>query len=255
MMPTALVIQARLASSRLPGKVLKPLAGTPMLFWQAARLCRARRIDTVVFAISEAASDDLLQKECEERGFLVARGPSDDLVGRVAAARRLAEAGRVVRVWGDSPFGCPDILDAALAEMDARKALFVATSRLGERGLTYGLDFEVYDGDVLDMLDRTLTDPVEREFPIEGAVRLLSRESIHLFAPAGVMTGAMLCVDYPEDLEAANRLAEALLEQPDPHAHSALISVLRSRPDLANRFAKAPRNVEYNAARILKAVE
>src|SRR5689334_18394344 len=109
------ILQARTSSSRLPGKVLLPLAGQPMILRQIERVRRARRIDRLVVATSEDPSDDELAHALERAGVDVHRGPLADVLARFTGA--LAAFGptdHVVRLTGDCPLADPAVIDATI---------------------------------------------------------------------------------------------------------------------------------------------
>ncbi len=108
------VVQARMTSARLPGKVLAPLAGRPARTWLLERLERAEGLDALMVATSTDASDDAIAAYCEARGTDCVRGPLHDVAARVLAAAHAAELDALVRVSGDSP-----LLDQALVDRGA----------------------------------------------------------------------------------------------------------------------------------------
>ncbi|MFM8375015.1 MAG: cytidylyltransferase domain-containing protein, partial [Phenylobacterium sp.] len=98
------ILQARMSSSRLPGKVLKPLLGQPMILRQVERLRRCRELDRIVVATSLDPSDDILAETLAEAGLETVRGPLDDVLGRfVLAADQLGLEGDIVRLTADCP--------------------------------------------------------------------------------------------------------------------------------------------------------
>ena len=114
-MKVGAVVQARMTSSRLPGKVLKPLAGRPALTWLLERLERADELDALVVATSTHPSDDAIADYCAARGTACARGELEDVAARMIAAARGAGLDAFARVNGDSP-----LLDQRLVDQGAR---------------------------------------------------------------------------------------------------------------------------------------
>ena len=105
------VIQARMGSTRLPGKTLKDLDGVPVLQHVVTR-CRAALIpDEVVVATSVGAIDDVIEEFCKKQGFPCFRGSEPDVLNRMCDAARAHRADIVVRVTADCPLLSPDILD------------------------------------------------------------------------------------------------------------------------------------------------
>jgi spore coat polysaccharide biosynthesis protein SpsF len=157
------ILQARMTSSRLPGKVMAPVLGEPMIGRQAERLRRSKRIDALVVATSTDPSDDPLAAYCESIGLSVFRGPLDDVLERYRAA--LAphpEATAVVRLTADCPLTDPDLIDQVIDHHHAVGADYTSNT-LGTRTYPHGLDAEVIKPDALvDAAERAM-DPYERE--------------------------------------------------------------------------------------------
>ena len=105
------ILQARMSSSRLPGKVLMPLAGAPMMVRQIERIARSRRIDRIVVATSANPGDDVIEKTARREGIDVHRGPLDDVLARFLGAVAAYPAETVVRLTADCPFADPDVIE------------------------------------------------------------------------------------------------------------------------------------------------
>src|ERR1044072_4684172 len=97
------VIQARLSSTRLPGKVLRPLGGKTVLSWVIRAAARTHNVDTVILATSTAPEDDALAEEALRCGAAVIRGPLDDVLARYLLAVREHPCDAVVRLTADHP--------------------------------------------------------------------------------------------------------------------------------------------------------
>lgn len=157
------VVQARMTSTRLPGKVLMDLAGKPMLAQQLRRLKAARMLDEIVLATTENATDDPLVDLARTEGVAVCRGSEHDVLGRFVAAARAAKADVVVRVTGDCPLVDPEVTDRVVRELlDHRDACDYASNVL-RRTYPHGLDVEAFFADALYRMDRLGTSPAARE--------------------------------------------------------------------------------------------
>lgn len=108
------IIQSRFLSVRLPGKVLRPLAGRPMLARLLDRLKVAKRVDEIMVATSTATDDDSIARLCADIGVQCFRGPLDDVAERLAQAAESLESGAFVRINGDSPLISPAVVDAVI---------------------------------------------------------------------------------------------------------------------------------------------
>ena len=115
------VIQARMGSRRLPGKVLRPIAGKPLLWHIVHRLKACRLLEDIAVATSMNAADEAIVEWCNAEGVTVVRGPEEDVLARYASAAEKLDADIIVRVSSDAPFidaGFVDHLVATLIEQD-----------------------------------------------------------------------------------------------------------------------------------------
>ena len=123
------IVQARMSSERLPGKVLMPLAGRPALEWLLERLDHAHNLDTVIVATSEDPSDDPVAEFCAARGVTCHRGALDDVAGRLLDAAHAAGLDAFVRVSGDSPLLDQELVDLGVELMRAERPDLVTNVR------------------------------------------------------------------------------------------------------------------------------
>lgn len=246
-MKTLGVVQSRISSSRLPGKALMTLGGEPMALRVMRRLSAARGVDAVGLATSEEACDDVLADRARKAGFSISRGPVDDIVLRLRRAAEESGADILVRAWGDCAFLVADAAEAVLGLVAAGAPLASTNAPGAPKGWPAGFGIEAYALETLRALDDALGPggPL-REFPIEAALRR-GLTPAHAAAPDHDLS-VYLCVDYPEDLDAARRLAEEELAAGGPFLRSAkLFPFLSARRPITDAFSHAPRNVEYEA--------
>jgi spore coat polysaccharide biosynthesis protein SpsF len=155
------IIQARMESTRLPGKVLEDLEGETVLARVVNRLRRARLIDELLVATTDRLADDAIVAECRSCSVPVCRGDQDDVLDRYFRAAQLAKAEIVVRITSDCPLIDPEITDETIA------AFLEACPDYASNGLvrTYprGLDTEVMSVDALARAWREARKPYERE--------------------------------------------------------------------------------------------
>ncbi len=159
------IIQARMAASRLPGKVLKELGDKPMLAWMVVRARRAKFIDEVVVATTTDPEDDVVAFFCEEQGYPFYRGSMHDVLDRYYQAARLFEAKVIVRLTADCPLIDPGMLDSNIQTfLDADPPLDFAANRLPmERTVPIGLDTEICTFSALETAWREAKEPHHRE--------------------------------------------------------------------------------------------
>lgn len=110
-------IQARLGSSRLPGKVLKEINGKPMLYWQVERIKKSLLIDELVIATTTSKLDDKIEEFCKEFNIKCYRGSENDVLDRIASMLTFHEADLHVEFFGDSPLVEAEIVDQYIGLM------------------------------------------------------------------------------------------------------------------------------------------
>lgn len=158
----AIVVQARMSSRRLPGKVLAPLAGAPAIVRMLERVARVAGAQFHVVATSDEPSDDPLADACGARGIPIARGPLDDVLARVLAA---VPSGydTVVRLTGDCPLVDPRLVDRHIDRFLREQPWAQYVTNAVVRTQPDGLDVEVVARDLLARADREARTPFDRE--------------------------------------------------------------------------------------------
>jgi spore coat polysaccharide biosynthesis protein SpsF (cytidylyltransferase family) len=236
-------IQARLGSSRLPEKVLKPLAGKPMLECIANQISASVSVRKIVLTTSDSVQDDRLAEFAERKGYSVFRGPVDDIVSRLHGSLQVSGGDGLIRVWGDCPFVCPDVIDSMVEKMVKDELSFIHNSDVSKRSFPPGLDIEIYRKDLLEKMNLEVKDLKLREFPVEY-VKAQKNINYCLFSSPDDFSHTHLTVDYPEDLSAAEELYFELQKQRLPFTYPRLLSVLKTTK-IAEKFSHASRNIEY----------
>ena len=150
-MTTLGIVQARSSSTRLPGKVLLPIEGIPMVVYQLERLKRCKSLDRLVLATSSDSSDDALSSVVERAGFTVYRGELQDVLRRFSDCARHYGAEVVVRLTGDCPFSDPALVDE-LVEAYIDEGWDYLAKCVDEKMLTVpdGFDAEVFRAPLLE---------------------------------------------------------------------------------------------------------
>lgn len=203
------ILQARMSSTRLPGKVLAPVLGEPMIARQIERLRRSRRIDALVVATSTDPSDDPLAAWCAAAGVEVFRGDLHDVLGRFCALLEARpDATTVLRLTADCPLADWAVIDALVERHVAERADY--TNNVTVRTFPHGLDAEVVARDVLLAAGREAADPFEREHVTPFVYRRPAGFRLALLTRAPSLADLRWTVDLPEDLAFVRRVYEAL---------------------------------------------
>ncbi|HEX9018312.1 MAG TPA: glycosyltransferase family protein [Anaerolineaceae bacterium] len=164
-MRTIAIIQARMSSSRLPGKVLLDIAGKPMLVRVVERARRAQTVDEVLIATTTDPADNPIEDLCRAEGYAIYRGSMFDVLDRFYQAARQAAADVIVRITADCPLIDPAVIDQTVGAFFSEGADF-ACNRLPppwKRTFPIGLDTEVCNFSGLERAWQEAQQPFERE--------------------------------------------------------------------------------------------
>ncbi len=160
-MKVVAVIQARMGSTRLPGKVLKDLSGKTVLARVVERVRRAKLINEVMVATTDLAADDAIVAECRKIPVMVSRGDQEDVLDRYFRAAQLGKADVVVRITSDCPLIDPQVTDKTIAAFLEAQPDYA--SNVMDRKYPRGLDTEVVSVGALERAWRLARKPYERE--------------------------------------------------------------------------------------------
>src|SRR5438309_10990047 len=166
---TVAIVQARMGSSRLPGKVIMKIGGRPLLVYLVERISRARTLDAIVVATTTNPRDNIIIEECERRGIPNFRGSEDDVLSRYVSAARACEAEIIVRVTADNPFTDPDSIDYVVDAIISNGAQYGI-----EKNLPVGTTGEALTWNALAFIDSAADSPQWREH-----VTLYAKENPH----------------------------------------------------------------------------
>lgn len=205
------IIQARMSSSRLPGKVLKEISGKPMLQHVVERVRRSQIVDEVLVATTVEASDDPLADYCQQNGIAVFRGPLQDVLDRFYQAAKSCGADVVVRITADCPVIDPQLIDDLVRQFLAAKVDFAANRLPPPWKRTYpiGLDTEVCTFSALERAWKEADQPYQREHVMPYLYEQDGRFEILVTNYASDLGSQRWTVDAPEDLEFIQRVFAA----------------------------------------------
>jgi len=218
----AVIVQARFNSARLPGKVLRPMAGRPMLAHLFDRVRRAQEPDAFWLATSTASTDDPVAALAASLGIACHRGPLDDVLSRFIGAAEASHAGAVVRVNGDSPLLDPALIDRAIAIYRAGQADLV--TNVFPRSFPKGQSVEVIGTETLARIDQR-ADGEDREHVTLHAYRHPADFAISNFAAAHPASDLQLAVDTTEDFAFVESLLRRVAGFPRGGAVDELITL------------------------------
>jgi len=225
-------IEARMRSSRLPGKVVKPILGRPMLALLIERLQRVPEIDAVVVATTVHENDAAIEQVARGAGAECFRGSEEDVLDRVLQAARTAEADLIVEVTGDCPLLDPKTVGRVIRAFLSGRVDYC--SNVIQRTYPRGMDIQVFPVAVLARVAELTQDPAYREH-----VSLYIYEHPEQFRLRNVESGLdpalrdyRLTVDTPEDFVLVQAVYEELYPSNPAFGLREILELFERRPDL-----------------------
>jgi spore coat polysaccharide biosynthesis protein SpsF len=203
------VVAARTGSTRLSGKVLRPLGGKPMILFLLERIRHSRASDAVLLATTQLSADDELAEIVAAAGFPVFRGADNDVVHRYVHAAEAHGLDCVVRVTGDCPFVDAESLDYCLARADAQTPFDLASTK---GHFPVGIDYEIYSASTMKTLHESGDlEAEEREHLTLFMYRNEARfRLVHLEPRPEWRTNSTFTVDTLEDYRRARGIVDRL---------------------------------------------
>lgn len=240
------ILQARTSSSRLPGKVLKPILGVPMLLRQIERIRRSRRIENMVLATSTDPSDDSIAKLSDENGVECFRGSLNDVLDRFYQAAKLSMPEHVVRLTGDCPLADPEIIDQVIAFYLSGN--FDYASNTVPPSFPDGLDVEIFRYRCLEEAWKEARLPSQREHVTPFIHQHAKRFKLGNFASKWDLSSLRWTVDESLDLELVRKIYEEIYPQKPDFGTQDILSLLDRNPVLKTINTVYKRNEGYEAS-------
>jgi spore coat polysaccharide biosynthesis protein SpsF len=231
-MRTVCTIEARMTSSRLPGKVLLEAAGKPLLEHMIERLRQVRGLDAIVIATTEEASSDPIAELADRLDVGCFRGSEEDVLARVLGAAQADGAELIVEATGDCPLIDPRVIERVLDRFLEGDVDYC--SNTVERTYPRGMDVQVFPTAVLAEVAGLTDDPADREH-----VSLYIYEHPDRFRLRSVVSerpetaDVRLTVDTPEDYALIREIFEVLYPRDPEFGLDAILALLDQRPELA----------------------
>jgi spore coat polysaccharide biosynthesis protein SpsF (cytidylyltransferase family) len=226
-MRTVAVIQARMGSTRVPGKILDDIAGRPLVFWTIDAVGAVPAVDELVVATTDQPADDPFAERLTAAGVRVHRGSTHDVLRRVVDAVRPLGPDVVLRQTGDNPFPDPDVMEAQIERLVEGGFDYV-----GINGLPLGIGGEAVRMAALETADREATEPAEREHVLPYLYARPERFRIGALADPPSWEHPRYTVDTDEDMAFARAIAARL-----PAGRAArladLEAIVGAEPDIA----------------------
>jgi len=226
-------IEARMSSSRLPGKIMKDILGKPLLERLVERIRRAELVDEVVVATTVNPQDDLVESWAKKAGISIYRGSEEDVLLRVLEAAKAFNGEIIIELTGDCPLLDPQIIDEVIRfylHSDVDYA-----SNIVERTYPRGLDVQIFSTAVLNEVNRLTQDPADHEH-----VSLYIYEHPERFKLGRLTANKSLCfpeyrlcVDTPEDFFVVESVYKELYLKNPAFNTRDVLHYLRQNPEIA----------------------
>lgn len=239
------IVQARLGSSRLPGKVLLDIEGRPLIQHVVERCAASKHIEQIVVATTEEADDDRLARYLdEELKVPVFRGSTDDVLSRFIGAARQAGADMIVRITADDPLKDAAVIDEAIEALLADPSLDYCSNTLNPT-FPEGLDIEVFRFAALERANREARLASEREHVTPYIWKNPDLFRVKNFEYLENISDWRLTVDKPDDLELMRAIFAALGKGSNLFSYRDVIALLKEKPELRDINAGTVRNEGY----------
>ena len=233
------IVQARMGSTRLPGKVLKSISGCSLIDILLSRLSKSKRIEKIVVATTDQKSDDHLSKACFELGYDVFRGSEDDVLSRYYHAACQFRGSTIIRITGDCPLIDGSLVDRVLELFEKRQVDYA--SNIEPASFPDGLDVEVFTFEALSKAFKFSGQKHEREH-----VTPYLRESVHVTRAnlKNNVDHSLLrwTVDDPQDLEVVRNVFDYFSPRLE-FSWTEVMDLQRTKPALFKAYLKGVRNM------------
>lgn len=234
------VLQARMQSSRLPGKVLAQVQGMPMIAHQLERISRSQRLDGLVVATSIEIEDDGLADVVRSLGIEVFRGDLNDVLNRFMSVADKLNPHAIVRLTADCPLASPTVIDRVISEFEASDVDY-ASNTLSP---TYpdGLDVEVVKTSALRWVSQNSTDPHEREHVTLGVYRHPERFRLRSVRDNADHSDLRWTVDEPADMDFVRWVYSEIYDGNPQFDYPDILDLIAKNPRMSRTSADSIRN-------------
>jgi len=237
------ILQARVSSSRLPGKVLKPVLGEPMIIRQIERLQRSKKIDQLVLATSDSSDDFELAAICKKSAVKCFRGSLNDVLDRFYKAAAEFNPRHIVRLTGDCPLADPDLIDKVI-EFHLNGNYDYSSNAI-EPTFPDGLDVEIFRYKCLETAWREAKLSSDREHVTPFILTNKRMFKTGNFKNPVNLSDYRWTVDEPEDLRLIQAIYHGLYPKNPKFDINDILEFVSSRPELKKINRMHHRNEGY----------
>jgi spore coat polysaccharide biosynthesis protein SpsF len=224
------VLQARMSSNRLPGKVMSLINGEPMIYWQIKRILQAKLVHKVVVAISDAESDNILANYLDSISQEYVRGSLSSVIDRFVKAEEIYRPTAIVRLTGDCPFVMPELIDKCINQFQKEKVDYL--SNILVLSFPDGLDVEIINAGVLSRLNSFKLSNEEREHVTLGIYNRRDNFTVRNILNEHDLSHFRWTVDTEDDLSFVREVYKHFVTKEIEFTYEDLLSLVSRQPGL-----------------------
>ncbi|MDV2583345.1 glycosyltransferase family protein [Alkalibacillus haloalkaliphilus] len=210
------IVQTRMGSTRLPGKVLKPVLSKPLLEYQVERLRRTECLDQIVIATTTQAEDQTIVDFSKELSIPYYRGSEEDVLSRYVEAANHYDADVIVRITSDCPIIDPQVIDQVVSYYLENHHDYDYVSNTLQRTYPRGMDTEVFSKNLLEKVSKLAETQSEREHVTAYILKRSDQYKVKNIAHSENHSDNRWTVDTVEDFQLIKKIIEHLYPK-DPH--------------------------------------
>lgn len=230
---TAAIVQARMGSTRLPGKVLKKVVGKPLLEHIVERLKKSKKLEKIIVATTSELADKPIIELCKRNSIDYFIGSENDVLDRYYQAAKKFRVDPVVRITADCPLIDPVVVDKILDYFLRNKAKLDFASNTIKRTYPDGLDVEVFSFETLERAWSEAKNSFDREHVTPFICNNPDKFRVANVENDRDLSGLRWTVDYPEDFEMVRLIFENLYQKKGVFLMDDVIKLLKKKPEIA----------------------
>jgi len=246
-------LQARMESTRLPGKVMMRICGKPMIQWQISRILKANLIDELVVVIPNTQENDVLADFLKSINVKIYRGSHENVYDRFLQSSRLFPSQNIIRLTADCPLVMPELLDEMITHFN--KSNFDYLSNTLIETFPDGLDIEIFLSKTLYKLSDFNLNEAEKEFVTYGIYTRPDIFKLENFENSSNLGNERWTVDYPEDFEFVRNVFNHFKGQESTFSFNDVINFLILYPNSKNKRSGNFRNIALKKWEIQNKIE
>lgn len=250
MLDNLVILQARMGSTRLPGKVLMQICGKPMIELQISRILRSKLISDLVVAIPDTRENDILEDYLKNLKVKVFRGSHQNVYERYLDTSRKFPSKSITRLTADCPFVMPDLLDEMLEYFNSIKTDYLSNALT--ESFPDGLDIEIFTSDALVRLQEFKLNQQEKEFVTLGIYNRPEKFLLEKFESKIFLGDERWTVDYPEDFEFVTKVFRYFEHNMSTFNTNDVLSYIALDPNNRNQKHPEFRNIALKSSNFLQ---